>query len=247
MNIVLNDKVILITGSSRGLGKKMAISLAQNGANVVINYCHDAKAALLTFAEVKKFNNDCLLVKADVSNEDDVKYLYKKVISHYNKIDILINNAGVCSDDYINFMDYRQWDSVIKTNLYSSFFCSRIFSKNMIKNNYGKIINISSLKGQIGSEGQCNYSASKAGMIGITKALAKELGANNISVNAVCPGFIITDLNRKNKYKADFAKNMSTLSCEFALEDFLNFIVYFCSDLVKGVSGQVFNLDSRLL
>lgn len=125
--------------------------------------------------------------------------------------------------------------------------CSRIFSKALIKSGNGKIINIASIKGQVGSEGQCNYSASKAGVIGVTKALAKELGPHNICVNAVCPGFVVTDLNRGNSNKVSYAMQMSVVTTEFAVQDLVNFITFFCSDLIKGVSGRVFNLDSRIM
>ncbi len=131
--------------------------------------------------------------------------------------------------------------------LYGVFLCSRIFSKCLIKNGGGKIINIASLKGQLGSEGQCNYSAAKAGVIGLTKALAKEFGPYNISVNAVCPGFAVTDLNKDNENKVMYAMEMSTMTTEYTKSDLSNFIAFLCSDAIKGVSGRIFNLDSRIM
>lgn len=169
------------------------------------------------------------------------------VIKEYGKIDVLINNAGLCSDNFIQFMSYDQWDRVIKNSLYGVFLCSRIFSKCLIKNGGGKIINIASLKGQLGSEGQCNYSAAKAGVIGLTKALAKEFGPYNISVNAVCPGFAVTDLNKDNENKVMYAMEMSTMTTEYTKSDLSNFIAFLCSDAIKGVSGRIFNLDSRIM
>lgn len=247
MNIDLSDKVIVVTGSSRGLGSVMVRYLSLNGAKVIINYKKNREDAEKLFGEISEYNDKCCMIQADVTDEESVKQFYDTVIKKYGKVDVLINNAGACSDSYIQFMKYNQWDSVIKTNLYSTFLCSRVFSKSMIKNGGGKIINIASLKGQIGSEGQCNYSASKAGVIGLTKALAREFGGYNISVNAICPGFIVTDLNKGNKNKVEYATEMSAMSTEHALTDLANFVAYFCSDYVKGISGREFNLDSRIL
>lgn len=247
MNIELSEKVVVVTGASRGLGNIMVRYLAANGAQTIINFKSNQEAAEELLSDISKNNNECSIFKADVTKEEEVKRLYHAVIEKYGRVDILINNAGACDDNYIQFMDMRQWDHVIKSNLYGTFLCCRLFSKSMIKNGGGKIINIASLKGQIGSEGQCNYSASKAGVIGLTKALAREFGGYNISVNAICPGFVITDLNRNNKNKVEYALEMSAMNSEHTLSDLANFIVYFCSDYVKGISGRVFNLDSRIL
>lgn len=199
MEIDLKNKVIVITGGTKGLGKAIVTQLANSGAKLVINYKSDVANAERFLKEICRVNQNCILVKADVTQEKQVRELYKKALERFEKVDILINNAGSCDDSYIQFMKYDQWDRVIKNNLYTVFLCSRIFSKALIKSGNGKIINIASIKGQVGSEGQCNYSASKAGVIGVTKALAKELGPHNICVNAVCPGFVVTDLNRGNK------------------------------------------------
>ncbi len=247
MNNELSNKVVVVTGSSRGIGRELIIKLALEGASVVINYKDNYEKALKLFRYVNNFNKKCLLVQADVSKEDEVKRLYKETIEKFNSVDVLINNAGICSDNYIQFMSLEQWDEVINTNLRSVFLCSRIFSKAMIKRRHGKIINVSSIKGLLGSEGQCNYSASKAGVVGLTKSLAKELGAFNISVNAICPGFIVTDLNRESSNKARIAQEMSVLNVNNSLNDLLNFVVYMSSEKLKGVSGQVFSLDSRIL
>lgn len=246
MNIDVFDKVIVITGSSRGIGRALAIKFAQEGASVVINYVSNYEEARELFDYINTFNNRCIMFRADVSDENDVRKLYDETIKNFGTVDILINNAGICNDNYIQFMTYDQWNSVIGTNLSSVFLCSRIFSKAMIKKRKGKIINIASVKGRLGSEGQCNYSASKAGMIGFTKSLAKEVGGFNISVNAVCPGFIVTDLNRTNENKKRIAKEMSALSTNGGLNDLVNFVLFLSSDNLSGVSGQVFQLDSRI-
>lgn len=246
MNIDLSGKVIVVTGSSRGLGKEMVKSFAEEGASVIINYNNGGDSALALCEEIKNKNSNCLVVQADVTKEKDVSKLYHRVIDEFGKVDVLINNAGKCNDNYVQFMSLEQWNEVLTTNLTSMYLCSRVFSKNMIANGGGKIINISSLKGQLGSEGQCNYAASKAGVIGLTKSLAKEMGMYGVSVNAICPGFIVTDLNRLNSNKAEIAKKMSILREQSSLQDFLTFVIMLSSDLLQGISGQVFNLDSRI-
>ncbi|MCX7923060.1 MAG: 3-oxoacyl-ACP reductase FabG [Clostridia bacterium] len=246
MNISVEGKSIVITGSSRGIGRNMAVKLAKEGAKIVINYLNSRDKALELYEEIINYNKDCLLVKADVTKQEDVKKLCVETIKGFGQVDVLINNAGICSDNLIQLMTERQWKEVINVNLNSMFLCSRFFSKEMIPRRQGKIINISSLKGQLGSEGQTNYSASKAGVIGFTKALAKELGRFNISVNAVCPGFIVTDLNRHNESKKHAAQKMSVLDIDNSMEELLNFILYISSNAFRYVSGQVFNIDSRL-
>lgn len=246
MYIDLKGKIIVVTGSSRGLGREMVRLFAKEGASVVINYIKDEASALALEQEIKKENTNYLIVQADVTKEEDVCKLYHATIDRFGKVDVLINNAGKCNDNYVQFMSLEQWNDVITTNLTSMYLCSRIFSKKMISTGGGKIINISSLKGQLGSEGQCNYSASKAGVIGLTKALAKEMGKSGVSVNAICPGFIATDLNRLNENKAKIAERMSIYKEQRSLQDFLTFVLMLSSEHLQGISGQVFNLDSRI-
>lgn len=246
MNVSLKEKVVVVTGSSRGLGREMVVRFAKEGAFVVINFCRNQECALELYNRIGQYNSNCIVVEADITQERDVQKLYKQVLSKFGKIDVLINNAGKCDDNYIQFMSLEQWNKVLTTNLTSIYLCSRVFSRKMIANRKGKIINIASLKGQLGSEGQCNYAASKAGVIGLTKSLAKEMGEFGISVNALCPGFIVTDLNRMNSNKADIADRMSILRDKRSLEDFLSFVMMLSSDELVGISGQVFNLDSRI-
>lgn len=233
-------------GSSRGIGRELARTFARENAKVVINYIHNEKSANELMSEIMMYNKNCISVRADISKKEDVLLLYKKTCEAFGKVDILINNAGICDDNLLHFMSEEQWYRTIDINLSGTFLCSKIFSKAMIKQKEGKIFNIASLKGVIGCEGQTNYTASKAGMIGFTKALAKEVGVFNLSINAICPGFIITDLNRHNKEKIRTAQEKSVLSVDYALADLLNFMVLLCSDSIRGVSGQVFNLDSRI-
>ena len=222
MEINLQDKVILVTGSSRGIGRAMAVRCAYEGAAVVVNYHENRQAAEEVCGLLESHHSKYLLVKADVTKESDVVRLHKETLQKFGRIDILINNAGKCDDDYIQFMSLSRWQEIINVNLTSAYLCSRVVSRSMIAERKGKIINIASLKGQLGSEGQCNYAASKAGIIGLTKSLAKEMGNFGVAVNAVCPGYITTDLNRGNTNKVQIEESISTLSYKRALEDFLS-------------------------
>lgn len=246
MECDLKDKVIVVTGATRGIGKVIAEKFLSEGAYVVINYKNDDGAAIQFTEQIKNYKEKYLLVKADVADEEAVKRLYKNTLDYFGHVDAVINNAGICSDNYIQLMNLKNWEKVIDTNLKGTFLCTRLFGKQMIKQRKGKIINISSLKGQLGSEGQANYAASKAAIIGLTKSVAKELGSFGISVNAVCPGYITTGLNVGNSLKTNIACHMSLLDIKYAQDDLINFLVWICSDKMNGISGQVFNLDSRV-
>lgn len=245
MTIDLTDKVVVVTGSSRGIGSRLVQAFAEENAKVVINYNDSEAEAEALYNRIVQRNPNCIKLRADVTNKDDVEGLYKATMLTFGKVDVLINNAGICDDNLIQEMLIEQWKKVIDVNLTGVYLCCKAFSQMMIQQNFGKIINIASLKGQEGCEGQTNYSASKAGVIGFTVALAKELGQYNISVNAICPGFIVTDLNRDCKRKKRLAEERSLLSIEHNLADLINFIIYMCSDKMCSVTGQVFNVDSR--
>lgn len=193
MRLDLNKKVVLITGASGGIGKEIAKLFSREGAKIVIQYYQNKSEAQILSDELIKNGFSNIMVYADLSHEKDVDYLIKASICQYGHIDILINNAGIKSDNITIFMSESQWDQVIETNLKSVFLCSKIVSKYMIRQGHGKIINIASLMGQIGNKGQGNYCASKAGVIALTKTLAKELGGYGIAVNAVCPDRINTN------------------------------------------------------
>ena len=246
MNIDVSNKVVVVTGSSRGIGKELVKCFAKEKSKVVINYFNSESEAALLHDEIKKYNNDCLKIRADITKQEDVNMMYKEVISTFGKADILINNAGVCDNNIIQLMPEQQWKKVIDVNLTGTYLCSRAFTKTMIQQKSGKIINIASLKGQEGCEGQINYSASKAGLVGFTKALAKELGRYNIAVNAVCPGFVVTDMNRHDTSKKEIAEKRSLLDYTKALSDCINMVVFLSSDKCKAISGRVFNIDSRI-
>lgn len=247
MNIDISDKVVVITGASRGIGREIAKKFATENANVVINYFKSEEMAKSLLDEITQYNSNCIIVKADVSKRVDVVNLYNETIKKFGKIDILINNAGICQDDPILDLTNDKWNSVMNVNLNGVYNCTQIFIQNMVSNNFGKIINIASYKGMVGSEYQSNYCASKSAVIGFTKSIAKELGKNNIAVNAVCPGFIVTDLNRNNKEKENTAIINSTMPIKNNLNNLVNFICYLSSDNSNGISGQVFNIDSRIV
>lgn len=246
MIVDISNKVIVVTGSARGIGSEMIKRFADENAKVVINYHTNQDEAIEIYTNIISKNPNCILVKADITLKSEVEKLYKETIKAFGHIDVLINNAGICDDNLIVLLREEQWNRVIDVNLTGTYLCSKIFLKSMIKRNRGKIINIASLKGQVGCEGQVNYSASKAGIIGFTKALAKEVGQFNISVNAICPGFIVTNLNKDNIEKRERAESMSLLDYEYSLDDLLNFITFMSSDSFNGISGRVFNLDSRV-
>ena len=246
MNIDIKNKVVVITGSSKGIGCKLAKAFAAEKAIVVITYCNSKNDAKNTYNEVIRDSPHSLLIKMDVRKTQNVSAMCREVVRKFGKIDILINCAGICDDNLVQMMSLEQWQTVIDVNLTGTFLCCNEISKSMIKHKEGKIINIASLKGQVGSPGQVNYASSKAGVIALTKTLAKEFAEYNISVNAICPGFIVTDLNRNDIKKKEEAKKQSLLSIEYALDDLINFILFFSSKKISGISGRVFNLDSRV-
>lgn len=246
MNIDLKDKVVIITGASRGIGNRMAYYAAKEGAKVVINYHNSYKKAKELLDEINKFNKNCTMCKADVTKQSEVTKLCKVTINKYGKVDVLINNAGILNDDLCIMMSETQWQEVIDTNAKGVFLCSKIIGKRMIYQKYGKIINIASYKGQVGSVGQVNYTASKAAVIGFTKALAKEWGRYNVCVNAVCPAYIQTDMNKRFEDKTKIFKEKSVIDSDEGLKDLINFMILLSSDKIKGISGRIFNLDSRI-
>lgn len=246
----LEDKVIVITGSSRGIGAHLIQAIAKEKAKVVLNYNKSEKEAAEIAMKISEYNKHVIKVKADITKAEEVKYLYRKTIEEYGKVDVLINNAGISKNNLLFRISEDQWDDVVSTNLKGTFLCSKYFAKSMIRQKKGKIINIASLLGVTGCAGQSNYSASKAGVIALTKSIAKEIGKWNISVNAICPGYVPTDLEN-----GDSAKQFDISSQKPEVNDYLsnvnyldaltNFVIFMCSDLFHSITGQVFHLDSR--
>ena len=190
----LEGQVAVVTGGGRGIGRACAVELAREGASVIVNYVSNADTAEATRDIIHEFGGTVVLVKANVADADEASDVIETAVEELGKIDILVNNAGVNRDRTIARLSVEEWDEVIQTDLSSMFYCTRAAVPHMREANYGRIINMSSIIGQMGNVGQANYSAAKAGMIAFTKTAAKELARNNITVNAVCPGFVSTDM-----------------------------------------------------
>lgn len=192
--MLLNGKFAIVTGASRGIGRAIALTLAQKGAGVAVNYASSQGAALEVVERIREAGGRALAVRADVSVPDEAAGLVKAAGAEFGRVDILVNNAGITRDNLILRMKDEDWDAVLQTNLKGAFNCTRAVARGMVKNHYGRIINISSVVGLTGNSGQANYCAAKAGLLGFTKAMAKELGSRSITVNAVAPGFITTEM-----------------------------------------------------
>lgn len=190
----LDGQVAVVTGSSRGIGRACALELARSGATVIVNYTSNQAAANATLMDILKEGGKGIVVRGDVSNPEQAKQLIDTAIESFDKVDILVNNAGINRDRTIARMSTEEWDTVIQTDLSSMFYCTAAVVPGMRERNYGRIINISSIIGQMGNVGQANYAAAKAGMIAFTKSAARELARNQITVNAVCPGFVETEM-----------------------------------------------------
>ena len=241
----MSEKLALVTGGSRGIGKACALKLAEAGYNVVINYAGNTEAATKTVEELKVFGVEAEAYKFDVSNQAEVDENIAKIVEKYGRIDILVNNAGITRDDLFIRMDSEKWNAVINTNLNSAFYVSKPVVKVMMKQRSGAIVNMSSVVGVSGNAGQANYSAAKAGLIGFTKSLAKELGSRNIRVNAIAPGFIATDMtkdlaNTEEMMKFIPLKRMGTP------EDIAAAVKFLTVDSTY-VTGQVLEVDGGLI
>lgn len=250
MQYSLEGKVVLITGSSRGIGASIAKRLASEKCNVIINYNKSKEQAEAVLRECQQCGGDHMLIHGDMTCEEQVKQLCKEVMSKYGHIDALINNAGIALHNMVYRMKEEQWDQVLQANLKSTFLCSKYFSKPMMKQKQGKIVNVASYVGEIGCSGQASYAASKAGMIAFTKSLSKEIGAWGVLVNAVCPGYIQTELENREKainISSDNTKQewRDYLEVHDYLDVLLNFITFMCSDCFHSITGQVFRLDAR--
>lgn len=244
----LKDKVALITGGSRGIGREIALELGRNGVNIAISYVNNTEKAMEVVEEIKSYGVKAIAVKANVSIEEEVVKMIKTVEEELNTIDILVNNAGVTKDNLIIRMKSEDWDSVMDVNLKGTFLCTKAVSRIMMKKKYGKIINITSVVGIMGNAGQSNYSASKAGVIGFTKSMAKELASRGIRVNGIAPGFISTDMTDvlKDEIK-DAMLNAIPLNSFGNPKDIANLVVFLSSESSDYITGQIINVDGGLL
>lgn len=245
---MLKDKVAIVTGASKGIGRAIAINFAREGAKVVLNYRSDDNSSQEVLKEIENIGGVALLHKGDVSDFSVAENLIKFCIEKFSRIDILVNNAGITRDTLVLRMKEEDFDSVINVNLKGSFNCAKHASSFMIKQKYGKILNISSVIGLIGNVGQVNYSASKAGIIGMTKSLAKELGSRGINVNAIAPGFIETDMTSVLECKTkETIMSHIPLKKMGNVEDVSNLAVFLASDLASYITGQVITVDGGMV
>lgn len=241
---MLKDKVILITGASRGIGRAIAQLAAENHAHVIVNYNSSEKKAVELVNYLNKNGFSSTMFKADVSLEDEVNELFKFVKEKYERLDILVNNAGIMKNNLLMMTRSNELDQLININCKGPYLCMQQGARIMIRQKYGKIINISSIVGVYGNKGQTAYSASKSFIIGLTKSAAKELGYYGITVNAVAPGFIQTDLTKdtEDKVKRELMKNIP-LRRFGEPEDVANAVLFLCSDYSDYVNGQILGVD----
>lgn len=243
----LKDKIALVTGGTRGIGREIAINLAKEGANIAITYTSNEDKALAVVEEIKVNGVNAIAVKANVVNNDEVLNMIKTIEEELGTIDILVNNAGITKDNLLIRMSEEDWDSVLDVNLKGVFLCTKAVARAMMKKRYGKIINISSVVGVSGNSGQGNYSASKAGVIGFTKSMARELASRGIRVNAIAPGFIETDMTDvlKEEVKNEMVKNIP-LSSFGQPKDIANLVVFLASEKSDYITGEVIKVDGGM-
>lgn len=244
---MLTDKIAVVTGGSRGIGREIALTLAAKGAVVVVNYNGSAAKADAVVAEIKESGGRALAVQCDVADFDKAAELMKFVIKTYGRVDILINNAGITRDNLLMKMSEDEFDAVISTNLKGAFNCTRHVSRQMLKQRSGRIINLSSVSGVMGNAGQANYCASKAGLIGMTKSVARELAGRGITANAVAPGFIQTEMTEI------LADNVKTAAIEQipmkrfgSTRDVAETVAFLASDAAGYITGQVICVDGGM-
>ncbi len=241
------EKVVIVTGSSRGIGKEIALSFAKAGASVVVSG-RTADTLSPVIDALDAIGAKSLAVAADVAKVDDAQNLIKKTIEEFGQIDVLVNNAGITRDNLLLRLSEEDWDAVLDTNLKGAFNCIKACTKPMMKKRMGAIINISSVVGVMGNAGQVNYAASKAGMIGMTKSVAKELASRNIRVNAIAPGFIETDMtdNLAEKAKEELINSIPLAKLGSA-QDVANLVMFLSSQKAKYITGQTINVDGGMV
>jgi 3-oxoacyl-[acyl-carrier protein] reductase len=242
-----DGKIAIVTGASRGIGSAIALALAKSGAGVVINYASRHSAAGEVAEAVKNAGGRALVYKSDVADPGEAEALVNAAVAEFGRIDILVNNAGITRDNLILRMKDNDWDEVMAINLKGVFNCTRAAVRHMVKNRYGRIVNISSVVALTGNSGQVNYCAAKAGLIGFSKAAAKEVGARNITVNVVAPGFITTEMTAglPEKVKAHMLAQIP-LKKFGSPEDVAGMVAFLASDAAAYITGQTFVVDGGM-
>ncbi|QKQ74855.1 3-oxoacyl-[acyl-carrier-protein] reductase [Nostoc sp. TCL240-02] len=244
---LLQGKVAIVTGASRGIGRAIAIELASQGAIAVVNYASSSAAAEAVVTEITAVGGQAIAIQANVSKGDQVDALVNAVMEKFSRVDILVNNAGITRDTLLLRLKPEDWQAVIDLNLTGVFLCTRAVSKIMLKQRSGRIINITSVAGQMGNPGQSNYSAAKAGVIGFTKSVAKELATRGITVNAVAPGFITTDMTSDLNNPEDILKYIP-LGRFGQPEEIAGMVRFLAADPAANyITGQVFNVDGGMV
>lgn len=240
-------KNALVTGASRGIGRSIAIQLAEEGNNVAVNYAGNREKAEAVVEEVKAKGVESLAIQANVANGDEVKAMIKEVVNQFGTVDVLVNNAGITRDNLLMRMKESEWDDVIDTNLKGVFNCIQKVTPQMLRQKSGSIINLSSVVGAVGNPGQANYVATKAGVIGLTKSAAKELASRNITVNAVAPGFIVSDMTDA---LSDDLKDQMLQQIPLARFgediDIANTVAFLASDKAKYITGQTIHVNGGM-
>ena len=244
----LKDKIAIVTGGSRGIGKEICLKFASLGANLVINYIGDKTQAEDTKAECEKLGAKVALSEGDVSKMADCEKLFQTAMDTFGRVDILVNNAGITRDNMLMRMSEEEFDAVIAVNLKGTFNCMKQAARPMMKQKYGKIINMASVVGVTGNAGQVNYAASKAGVIGMTKSMAKELANRGVTVNAIAPGFIRTAMTDvlSDDVKAEITR-VIPMGVMGETEDVANLAAFLASDASRYITGQVINVDGGMV